>query len=659
MKPLDSDEEDAEQLGAYQKELRQRANQSIQELSSALEKPSPFEEAEEEALVRRNEENALVFQPGEASPEWSQKTQSEAVNQLKSLLLKQGKESPPTHLSPSKRLSPSRRTQQEGRSQVKFCKEELQGMKQRVMVVVMENEKLQSELKSKAHDESLKDFTIQTVNESVLANGQISSNKWKHEMEQLKEIYVAQTESLEAQVKSLRKELAASQKESEEVRVCLRHKEKQLAHATKPDSVPHVSGLCLKCAQHEAVLAGTHTNVHVQAIERLTKERDELLVALQTVRASQQEAQQREWSACLQVKQAVEMAEEANLHKARMEVECEQLSRELLRQREQLEREAQGLKLRVTEARDEGRLESRKQKEELTKTVSNLTQRLAEVEGQLDRASRDKSSLSSQLDDTVRKLTVQEQESTRLNVDLRYQLSQALLKKEEAERELRDLTAKTQRQIEKAAQEVERLNSELVGCRQHLEAVQKDGSQWQAEALSLAEQLANAQRQLHLTRQEKESAERAYEERIASINLSAQEKERELATEMEKSEAKHQRTAAELDDLLRSQNSLIRKLKEECATLGALLEDRTENSRREVEQLSLERRHLADTVKSLRTRCADLEQQLQQLDRHCQSSAQQVCELLAKQNQLMHERNALTEEMHHLRVELPVDALTT
>lgn len=48
------------------------------------------------------------------------------------------------------------------------------------------------------------------------------------------------------------------------------------------------------------------------------RERDELLVALRAVRASQQEAQHREWSACLQVKQAVEMAEEANLHKARV-----------------------------------------------------------------------------------------------------------------------------------------------------------------------------------------------------------------------------------------------------------------------------------------------------------------------------------------------------
>uniref|UniRef100_A0A3B4AZ19 Serologically defined colon cancer antigen 8 n=1 Tax=Periophthalmus magnuspinnatus TaxID=409849 RepID=A0A3B4AZ19_9GOBI len=232
-------------------------------------------------------------------------------------------------------------------AEVKLCKEELQGMKQRVMVVVLENEKLQSQLKSRTTEETLRDFTIHTT-VPVFALGGAGSL---------------------SQVKLTAPQLAASQKESEEVRVRLRHKEKQLAHATRADAAPPVSGLCLKCAQHEAVLAGTHTNVHVQAIERLTKERDELLLALQTVRASQQEAQQREWSACLQVKQAVEMAEEANLHKAKMEVQCEQLSRELGRQREQLERDRQGLKQRLREAREEGRAESHKQKEELTKRV--------------------------------------------------------------------------------------------------------------------------------------------------------------------------------------------------------------------------------------------------------------------------------------------------
>ncbi|XP_033468474.1 serologically defined colon cancer antigen 8 homolog [Epinephelus lanceolatus] len=695
MKPLDSDEEDAEQLGVYQKELRQRANQSIQQLSSALEHLSSDGEEVEEP--KGSDGSLFTAMAEEDKAAWSQKTQSEAVNQLKSLLLKQCRDIP-TPLSPSKKQSPAKREQQEGRpslpayqdlvpmihnqseyiqhleAEVKFCKEELQGMKQRVRVVVEENEKLYSELKSKAVDETLREYTIQNsmVNETMAADShsmlqRAKHTTWKHELEQLKGIYQAQIESLEAQVISLRKDLSVSQKECEEVKVRLRHREKLAADALKANGAPRVAGLCLKCAQHEAVLAGTHTNLHVQAIDRLTKERDELLGALRTVRASQQEAQQREWSACLQVKQAVEMAEEANLYKARVEVQCEQLSRELARQREQLEREAQALQERLAEAREEGRAEARKHREDLAQTVSSLSQSVAELEGQLDRAHRDKSSLTNQLEDTHRKLTSQEQDNTKVCVDLRYQLSQAGLKKEEAERELRELHTKTSRQMEKAAQEVERLSSELVGCRQHLEAVQKDGSQWQAEALSLAEQLANAQRQLHLTRQDRESAERAHEEEMASATLSARERERELAVLLEQTEAQHQRRVGELDGLLSSQNSLIRKLKEECCALGVRLEELTESSRGELEQLALEKQHLEETVKNLRARCSDMEDQcvqhgrmhqrmkerLQQLDRHCQSSAQQVCELLAKQNQLMQERNTLTEEMQSLHMELP------
>uniref|UniRef100_A0A3Q0RSN0 SHH signaling and ciliogenesis regulator sdccag8 n=1 Tax=Amphilophus citrinellus TaxID=61819 RepID=A0A3Q0RSN0_AMPCI len=278
-------------------------------------------------------------------------------------------------------------------AEVKFCKEELEGMKQRIRVVVVENEKLHSELKARAVDESLKDYTIRNsmvifarmkiiglifvfvkmwvmyvkVRAHMAHGSKKCSNVCTHQ-EKLKVIYQAQMESLEAQVIALRKDLSVSQRECEEVKLRLRHREKQAADALRADGAPRVAGLCLKCAQHEAVLAGTHTNLHVQAIDRLTKERDELLVALRTVRASQQEAQQREWSACLQVKQAVEMAEEANLQKAR--VQCEQLSRELARQREQLDREAHGLQKRLAEAREEGRAEARSQKEDLMNTAS-------------------------------------------------------------------------------------------------------------------------------------------------------------------------------------------------------------------------------------------------------------------------------------------------
>lgn len=46
------------------------------------------------------------------------------------------------------------------------------------------------------------------------------------------------------------------------------------------------------------------------------------------------------------------------------------MSRELVRQREQLEREAQALQERLTAAREEGRAETSKQKDELAHTVN-------------------------------------------------------------------------------------------------------------------------------------------------------------------------------------------------------------------------------------------------------------------------------------------------
>ncbi|KAJ3609982.1 hypothetical protein NHX12_022076, partial [Muraenolepis orangiensis] len=478
MKPLGSDEE--YELGDYQKNLRERANRSIQQLSGVLSQRSPDAEGSEVGDAVGRPRSAAG---GKEEAACSRRSQSDAVNQLKILLLKQRKETSPPP-SPSMRYSPSKLPQGEGaagvpaiqdlvpiiynqseyiqhlEAEVKFCKEEVQGVKQRVQVVVVENEKLQSSLTKTLMDNTALESTL---NESPGVKGHAGfwpgsrmpqeiddSHTWKNKLEQLKALHQAQTETLEAQVTSLRRELVVSQRECEE--------------------------------------AGSRM-----------RERDEMMAALRSVRSSHQEGQQREWSACLQVKQAVEMAEEANLHKARGELLCEQLSRELCRLRERLEREAQGLQEKLAEVRAEARSEARRGMGELAQTVSSLSQRVAELEGQLDRVNRERSSLTNQLEETLRKLTNHEQESTKTCIDLRYQLSQAALKRDETQGQLRELAAKTSRQTERASQEVEKLSSVLVGCQHRLEAVQKDGSQWQTEALSLAEQLANAQRQLHLT----------------------------------------------------------------------------------------------------------------------------------------------------------------
>ncbi|XP_051936583.1 serologically defined colon cancer antigen 8 homolog isoform X3 [Hippocampus zosterae] len=624
MKHFESDEEEAERPNGYQKQLRQRANQSLQQLSDALEQLHHDDDEEDEPIrCGGGSDGTLACALEKDRPVWCQKKQSEAVNQLKSLLLKQGKDMP-APLSLSKDLVPVTHNPpdyiQHLEAEVRFCKEEQQELKRRIRVVVVENEKLRAELKTKHVDVSPK-------------NHHIPSNC----TEELKLMHQAQIERLEAQVISHRRDLALSQKECEELTGHLRRSEKEAA-ALRADAARRVAASCPKCAQEAALSAGAPAAAHGQVVDRLAKERDELLAALSAARSARQEVQHREWSACLQVKGAVEMAEEAHLHRAEAEVRCQQLSRELARQTAQRQRDAQALKDKVAEAREEGRGEGRRQKEELANTVAWLSQRAAELEGHLDRVQVDERSLTDQLADARRQLAGVEEENSKVCAELRCQLSGAQLKKDEAERELHHLEAKTNRQLESSTQEVEKLSSELVGCRQRLEAVQRDGGQWRAEALSLAEQLASAQRQLHLTREAGETAAAAHRDEMARAAQAGRRRQAQMTATLGRTEEWHRQRVGELDGLLSSQDGLIKKLTEECRTLGAALEELTANKRREVERLSAANRHLGGALSKATARCSDMERQcvrhgrvhrsmknrLQQLDRHCQSSARQV-----------------------------------
>lgn len=53
-----------------------------------------------------------------------------------------------------------------------------------------------------------------------------------------------------------------------------------------------------------------------------------------------------------------------------MQLQCEQVSKELAQYRQLSEQECQALQKRLNEARDEGRAEAQKQKEDLAHTVS-------------------------------------------------------------------------------------------------------------------------------------------------------------------------------------------------------------------------------------------------------------------------------------------------
>nr|XP_056709320.1 serologically defined colon cancer antigen 8 [Euleptes europaea] len=655
-----------ESLERYHRNLRDRASKSIDQLKYALGEKD-LATGEGAATFDQLFPNA---DPDDSEDKvWQELQHSHAVNQLKALLRLQEEKEDETSPSRRRAASPSRTSKVTDQSppalcdlvpiindqsqyinhleaEVKFCKEEMLELKNRIHVVVLENEKLHHDLKMVTVENSLREQTVLDASDK------------------LKRLYQERTDVLEAQVQSLRKDLSESQKNCEDLSGRLKHQ--QMLNAA--NSSNKVGGLCLKCAQHDAVLSQTHSNVHMETIERLTKERDELMAALSSVRRNLTEMQQRECSAYEQVKQAVHMTEEANLEKTEALVRCEQLKNEMERQRDRLERELAAQLEKRTEDREAVREEMKKEKENLTSLVMSLSQNVATLEAQVDRITREKISLANQLGEAQNQNASRDMEINKVCGEIRYELNKTKMKKDEAEKEHREYRMKAIRELEIKDQEIERALVELSENKQRLERAQQDAAKAKDECLKLTELLGKAEHQLHLTRLEKENIQHSFSNEAKTRALQAQQREQELTQKMQQMEAQHDKTVTELDSLLSSQNALISKLKEECCTLAKKLEYITEKSRSEIGKLSQENEYVHDRLEKMQKWNDELEEQciqhgrmhnkmklrLHQLDKHCQSTALQLVELLNKQNQLYKEKQMLTEEVDFLRTQVPL-----
>ncbi|KFV46696.1 Serologically defined colon cancer antigen 8, partial [Tyto alba] len=525
----------------------ERASESIHQLKYALEErqfaKGDGEVGFDQSSVDKGSGDVDRGNDGSGNAACQEQQHSHAVNQLKILL--QHQERMESEVSPSRRkmsfckppeaatgdlpalsdLVPIINDQSQYinhlEAEVKFCKEELSGMKDRVQVVVLENKELHQKLKFLTAEHMLREQTLldasantqnswpvgdsdrsmhQPVTSSSARNKDqafvtaavAEVEKWPIELEKLKLLYQEKVNILDAQIQSLRKDLSESQKTCKDLEGRLKH-QKSLVSAMNSS---RVGGLCLKCAQHEAVLAQTHSNVHMQTIERVT---NDLMDALVSLRRNMKEMQQRESTACEQVKQAVQMAEEANLEKTKALVQCEQLKSEMERQKNRLERELAAQLNKRTDEKEALREEMKKEREELAAMVTAMSEKVAVLEAQVERIAREKNSLVNQLEESHHQLASHEMEMNKVCGEMRYQLNQTKMKKDEAEKELREYRTKTIRELEIKDQKIEKLGLELNGNKQRLEQAQQDVTGAREECLKLTELLSKSEHQLHLT----------------------------------------------------------------------------------------------------------------------------------------------------------------
>ncbi|XP_054530789.1 serologically defined colon cancer antigen 8 isoform X17 [Pan troglodytes] len=514
----------------------------------------------------------------DARTAWLELQQSHAVNQLKDLLRQQAhKES---EVSPSRRrkMSPLRSLEHEEtnmptmhdlvhtindqsqyihhlEAEVKFCKEELSGMKNKIQVVVLENEGLQQQLKSQRQEETLREQTL------LDASGNMQ-NSWI---------------------------------------------------TTGEDS--GVGETSKRPFSHDNADFGKAASAGEQ-----------LELAL---------------------------------------IQCDQLRKELERQAERLEKELASQQEKRAIEKDMMKKEITKEREYMGSKMLILSQNIAQLEAQVEKVTKEKISAINQLEEIQSQLASREMDVTKVCGEMRYQLNKTNMEKDEAEKEHREFRAKTNRDLEIKDQEIEKLRIELGESKQHLEQEQQKAARARVECLRLTELLGESEHQLHLTRQEKDSIQQSFSKEAKAQALQAQQREQELTQKIQQMEAQHDKTENEQYLLLTSQNTFLTKLKEECCTLAKKLEQISQKTRSEIAQLSQEKRYTYDKLGKLQRRNEELEKQcvqhgrvhetmkqrLRQLDKHSQATAQQLVQLLSKQNQLLLERQSLSEEVDRLRTQ--------
>ncbi|XP_070579076.1 serologically defined colon cancer antigen 8 homolog isoform X3 [Ptychodera flava] len=512
----------------------------------------------------------------------------------------------------------------------RFIEEELRITKAKMEEVVDENARLHEELKTKVVEITLNEGSkmdekemIQDEKSGVTSNknfaetiGIIDSQNPENvqiELEKIATLHASRTRRLESQLAEARNELERAEHTIDKLKSNLRHLESQ--DLLSGNEKTHVAGLCLKCAQNEAVIASTHVDANVKLVQRITCERDELMSTVGRLKSVMEDMRKRETEGHEQITKSIELVEEAQLEKTKLQGMIE--------------------KQTVTQCQ-----------------VEKLCREKADLLSELEKANSLVNNYSSQI--------------TKKTTDIKLSNATAIAQRDEALRQLRNYQNKALWEAREREQDIIRLKAELKDMKRRLSVAEKQASRASDEHIRSIEDLSACEKTVYSLQVTLEKLHSSRNDKLRIISNKAQQREEELINVIEELETKHSFNENELETMVNSQKSLICKLKEECLKLTQELEKITEKYKSENMQLTDMNKILSEKLERLSEQHQEMESQcvqhakvhqvmtskLKDMDKHAQLTAQQILEVLSKVDNVTRERDVLKKEIGFLQDQL-------
>ncbi|XP_071963849.1 serologically defined colon cancer antigen 8 homolog [Antedon mediterranea] len=702
-------------LSDYQKSLRERAHGSLDNLTQAFRLPHPdrspkrspghsvnfqghselrshnsidygsaahrlkFLLKEEERKLHPNTDYKLASFPGSTSI----RNQPLQMRDLSSPSISHHDMRNPDTLPTSDQLVPLIKNQssyiQQLEGDLKFCKEEMLVLKDKTDNVLSENVKLHEELKTNMVQLALELQQFpQEAEDKLFKGSKPDANKidpeqpmnkdlyakWEQELEQVKQFHEAKTKRLESQLTYTKNELKKHEELCDDLRSKLRMSE-SLSLLGKDDT-PKNEGMCIRCAQHEAVLASTHMDNKSKILDSLTRERDDLMDVVTTMKSNMVEMKQKEAEAYTQVKHSLDMLQEAQLEKTQALVQREQLADDVRNSEQRMTDLVADQQNRLMTERELVRREYEQQLEQLQQQIAQGVQENAAIQNQIEKVTREKVALTNELEQAKSQIMQHSVYITQASHDAKVSSTSSTIQRDEAIRQLDKLRQTTSLEIQELVQEKTRLKSELGDVKRRMDEAEKQALLSKDESIKLTERCNTAERDLMLVKMAKDGIDRSRNDELRTLTRRTQQREQELQQVIHEQENRYSSTVTELENVICSQGLLINKLRDEGTNLTDKVQEVSDKYRSEIRrlkqtnsELSLRCDRLSQQHAEMEMQCVDhgrlhkrMKSRLEQLDEHGQRTGKQIYELLQKQTGLMKERHALSQEVEFLRSQI-------
>ncbi|XP_013060547.2 serologically defined colon cancer antigen 8 homolog isoform X2 [Biomphalaria glabrata] len=548
-------------------------------------------------------------------------------------------------------------------SESAYIKEEIAVIRMKLAEVLEENRTLHNELKTTVVHDILKDggeiinvmgTLDQTFSDSYSnVMGRHDFKRWQVELERLSKLHAAKTERLESQLGFSKSEVEKLQQTVEDLKSQLRIQ----------DSIPtHENGSLIE----GAFLSEAQRHITYRTIEKLTKERDELMDHVTALQSQLKEMSQREEDAYQQMKKGIQLVEQAQLEQTEALVEKEQVCEELLRVRQRFEAHVRESQTVIRAERETVRRENQALIDDLNNKLKELAEFYTLVQSKYEKEVRDKAALAGEIAELKSQLRTCDREVTVTAESYRTETTNASLQRNSALYESNRLRSELEKVRHEHEQETSRTKIELDDLRQRLNKAERELINSKEECIHMTSTIQALERELHLAKMARDTIERSRLEDLKVIRKQAQDREEEMILKMEEADDRHSQATHEMDTMLLKQNKLILKLREECKKQAIHLEKTIKKYRGQNGKLQQANSELMKRMERMSLRVTELENQsdqhvrvhdkmkdrLKSLDEQAQHQAVQLVEAITKYSQLSRDRQLLAREVEFLRSQL-------